>query len=132
MGFEVAVVHRQIVDADPVELQIRRRQRDQGLGQLAIDGFAAIAADDDGDVLETHERNSDGESGTRNSRPGFPPSTMTDTHGSALRHLGGFRAPTSQFDRGIRDHVPTALHLRAWRQKPAAEIQAIDRTGNPL
>jgi len=50
----VVVVQRQVVDADAMEGEARRRQRLQGAGQLRIDGTLADAADDHADVEAGH------------------------------------------------------------------------------
>jgi hypothetical protein len=46
-AFEVLVVERQIADLDETELRSVRAQPGERMRQLAIDGFAASAADDD-------------------------------------------------------------------------------------
>lgn len=48
VAFVVLVVHRQIVDADDPRVEFVGAELDHRLRQLAVDRFAAIAADDDG------------------------------------------------------------------------------------
>jgi len=48
IAFVVLVVERQIVDLNELELQARGAELGQRLGELAVDGFAAVAADDQG------------------------------------------------------------------------------------
>jgi hypothetical protein len=50
LAFEVLVVERQIADLDETELRSVRAEPGERMRQLAIDGFAAIATDDDRDL----------------------------------------------------------------------------------
>ena len=54
VGFEVLVVDRQIVDLRKAEIRFRGPELRQRLRQLAVDGVAAVAADDDGDLEFCH------------------------------------------------------------------------------
>ena len=52
VAFVVLVVHRQIVDADEFGVELAGAELDQRLGELAVDRFAAVGADDDGNVRQ--------------------------------------------------------------------------------
>ena len=54
VALEILVEHRQIVDADQVSVEFVGAQLGERLRKLAVDGFAAIAADDDGDFRLRH------------------------------------------------------------------------------
>ena len=56
IGVVVLVVERQLPDFDDFELERRRRNGDQCLGGLAVEGFLTQAADENGDVTgRAHE-----------------------------------------------------------------------------
>ena len=50
----VLVVHRQVVDLDEFGVEIAGAEPDQRLRQLAVDGFAAVGADDDAELEFCH------------------------------------------------------------------------------
>ena len=50
LAFEVLIVERQIADRDEIELRLVGAEPRKRVRELAVDGFAAIAADDDGDL----------------------------------------------------------------------------------
>jgi hypothetical protein len=52
--FVVLVVHRQIVDADEFRLELAGGELGQRLGELAIDRFLAVGADDQSDLGYRH------------------------------------------------------------------------------
>jgi hypothetical protein len=52
IAFVVLVIHRQIVDARESTVEFAGAEPDQRLGELAIDGIAAIAADNQGDARQ--------------------------------------------------------------------------------
>ena len=54
VAFTVLIEHRQVVDADNVGVELVGAELGQGLSELAVDRFPAIAADDDGDVRLCH------------------------------------------------------------------------------
>ena len=56
LAFEVLVIEGQVVDRDEMERQPAFSQPRQRLRELAVDGVAAIAADDDGDLDLCHDR----------------------------------------------------------------------------
>lgn len=53
-AFQVLIVHGQIVDLNEAGGQLAIGEPDQGPRQLAVDGMAAIAADDDSDIDLRH------------------------------------------------------------------------------
>ena len=54
VAFVVLVVERQIVDAHDFGVEFAGAELDQRLGQFAVDRFAAVRADDDGDLRKGH------------------------------------------------------------------------------
>ena len=54
IAFVVLVVQRQIVDAHEFGVEFAGAELDQRLGEFAVDRFAAVRADDDGDLREGH------------------------------------------------------------------------------
>jgi hypothetical protein len=51
-AFVVLVVHRQVVDAGEGRVELAGAKPDQRLGQFAVDGIAAITADNHGDARQ--------------------------------------------------------------------------------
>ena len=54
VAFVVLVVERQIVDAHELGVEFPGAELDQRLGEFAVDRFAAVRADDDGDLRKGH------------------------------------------------------------------------------
>ena len=52
--FVILVVHRQVVDRDEFGLELIGAEADQRLGELAVDGFAPVAADQDAELVLCH------------------------------------------------------------------------------
>ena len=54
VAFVVLVIERQIVNAHDFGVEFAGAELDQRLGQLAVDRFAAVRADNDGDLRKGH------------------------------------------------------------------------------